>query len=108
MVEDAARDGVVWLEPAFYSPRYSATFGDARTATEIYWLNYQLYELEARLSPELFFRARREVLVNVDRIKEIRPYFKGGYLLIMADDSATEIAISERQVRSFRQRTPGL
>jgi adenosine deaminase len=35
VVEDAARDGVVWIEPAFYAPRYSATFGSAEAATEI-------------------------------------------------------------------------
>ena len=35
VVEDAAADGVVWIEPAFYAPRYAAVFGSARAATEI-------------------------------------------------------------------------
>jgi adenosine deaminase len=35
VVEDAARDGVVWIEPAFYAPRYRNVFGSARAATEI-------------------------------------------------------------------------
>jgi DNA-binding LytR/AlgR family response regulator len=56
----------------------------------------------------LFFRARRDVLVNLTRIKEIRPYFKSGFLLIMSDPAATEIVISERQVHPFRKRLPGL
>ncbi len=30
VVEDAAADGVVWLEPAFYSPRYRQTIGPDR------------------------------------------------------------------------------
>jgi len=80
----------------------------AHTAAETFWVNYQLGELEASLPAELFFRARREVLVNLTRIKEIRPYFKSGFLLIMPDTAATEIVISERQARSFRQRIPGL
>jgi two-component system, LytTR family, response regulator len=80
----------------------------ARTATETYWVNYQLAELEGCLPPELFFRARREVLVNVQRIKEIKPYFKGSFLLVMADATSTEIVVSERQVPLFRQRIPGL
>jgi DNA-binding LytR/AlgR family response regulator len=46
--------------------------------------------------------------VNVQRIKEIRPYFKSGFLLIMTDAAATEIVVSERQARLFRQRIPGL
>lgn len=35
VVEDAAADGVVWIEPAFYAPRYAPVFGSARAATEI-------------------------------------------------------------------------
>jgi DNA-binding LytR/AlgR family response regulator len=80
----------------------------AHSGTETFWVNYQLGELEANLSSELFFRARREVLVNVSRIKEIRPYFKSGFLLIMSDPASTEIVVSERQAKSFRQRIPGL
>ena len=37
----------------------------AQTASENYWANYQLNQLEGGLDPELFFRARREVLVNL-------------------------------------------
>ena len=73
-----------------------------------FWVNYQLGELEAGLPADLFFRARREVLVNISRIREIRPYFKSSFLLIMPDPAATEIVVSERQSRSFRQRIPGL
>jgi DNA-binding LytR/AlgR family response regulator len=80
----------------------------AHTAAEAFWVNYHLGELEASLPGGLFFRARREVLVNLTRIKEIRPYFKSGFLLVMADTAATEIAVSERQARSLRQRIPGL
>jgi DNA-binding LytR/AlgR family response regulator len=80
----------------------------ATTAKESYWVNYQLTELEAALPADAFFRARREVLVNVPRIKEIKPYFKSSFLLVMSDAASTEIAVSERQARSFRMRLPGL
>jgi hypothetical protein len=65
-------------------------------------------ELEAALPEDLFFRARREVLVNLTQIKEIKPYFKSGFLLIMSDAAATEIVVSERQTHAFRHRLPGL
>ena len=80
----------------------------ARSASDSFWVNYQLNELEAALPEDLFFRARRDVLVNLTRIKEIKPYFKSGFLLIMSDATATEIIVSERQVHPFRQRLPGL
>jgi DNA-binding LytR/AlgR family response regulator len=80
----------------------------ARTVSDSFWVNYQLNELEAALPEDLFFRARREVLVNLTQIKEIKPYFKSGFLLIMSDAAATEIVVSERQTHAFRHRLPGL
>src|SRR6516165_9884889 len=80
----------------------------ATTAKDSFWVNYQLAELEAALPPDEFFRARREVLVNISRIKEIKPYFKSSFLLVMSDAASTEIAVSERQARPLRQRLPGL
>jgi len=80
----------------------------AHTAAETFWVNYQLGELEAGLPSDQFFRARREVLVNLSRIKEIQPYFKSGFLLVMSDAAGTQIVVSERQARSLRQRIPGL
>jgi DNA-binding LytR/AlgR family response regulator len=80
----------------------------AHTRAETFWVNYQLSELETALPAETFFRARREVLVNLTRIREIRPWFKSGFQLLMADSAASEIVVSERQVRLLRQRIPGL
>lgn len=80
----------------------------ARTVTESYWVNHQLAELEEALPVDTFFRARREVLVNLAQVKEIRPYFKSSFLLTMADAAHTEISVSERQAKLLRQRLPGL
>jgi DNA-binding LytR/AlgR family response regulator len=80
----------------------------ARTAGDSFWVNYQPAELESGLPPDLFFRARREVLVNLAGIKEIKPYFKSSFLLVMSDAASTEIAVSERQARPPRKRLPGL
>jgi len=80
----------------------------AKTATDSFWVNHQLIELEAALPTDVFFRARREVLVNLSKIKEIKPYFKSGFLLVMSDAGNTEIAVSERQAHSLRRHLPGL
>jgi DNA-binding LytR/AlgR family response regulator len=80
----------------------------AHTPAGTFWVNYQLGELESGLPADMFFRARREVLVNITKIREIRPYFKSGFLLVMPDAASTEIVVSERQARGFRQRIPGL
>jgi DNA-binding LytR/AlgR family response regulator len=80
----------------------------ARTSTDSYLVNHQLAELEESLPEADFFRARREVLVNLRAVKEIRPYFKSTFLLVMNDAAATEIAVSERQSKLLRRRIPGL
>jgi DNA-binding LytR/AlgR family response regulator len=103
------RDRLLLLAPAeivFFSVESGLI--KARTATETYLVNHQLAELEASLDTEKFFRARREVLVNLGAVKEIRPYFKSSFLLIMGDAASTEIAVSERQAKQLRRRIPGL
>ena len=77
----------------------------AKTAAESYVVNYQLAELETALA-QGFFRARRSTLVNLRKVKEIRPFFKSSFVLAMAD--AAEIAVSARQAKLLRLRIPGL
>jgi DNA-binding LytR/AlgR family response regulator len=80
----------------------------AKTANETYWVNYQLAQLEASLDTETFFRARRELLVNLRRVKSIKPYDRSSFMLTMSDVSETELLVSERQAKELRQRLPGL
>jgi two-component system, LytTR family, response regulator len=42
-----------------------------------------LHVLETKLSPQKFVRVHRSAVVNVDRIKEIQPYFKGIHVIIL-------------------------
>jgi two-component system, LytTR family, response regulator len=94
-------DQILWFE-------VESGIVKAKTASDSYWVNYSLGDLETALSPEQFFRARREVLVNLSGIREVRPYFKSGLLLIMSDAAATEIVVSERRVPALREQLPGL
>jgi len=41
--------------------------------------------MEARLDPDRFLRIHRSTLVNVDRIREVQPWFKGEHVLILRD-----------------------
>jgi two-component system, LytTR family, response regulator len=80
----------------------------AFTATEGYWVNYQLNYLEACLPGEIFFRAHRSAIVNLTKLKEMRPYSKSSFLLVMSDQAQTEIKVSDRQAALLRRRFPGL
>jgi DNA-binding LytR/AlgR family response regulator len=80
----------------------------ARTATESFWVNYQLSELETHLTAANFFRAHRSTLVNLKTVREIRPDGRSGFVLVMADAAQTQIDVSDRQARQLRARIPGL
>lgn len=65
--------------------------------------NYRtLDELQARLDPETFWRVHRSHLVNINKIKEIVPWFSRNYILRMRDTKATEIPVSRSQTRRLR------
>jgi len=66
--------------------------------------NYRtLDELHERLDPSVFWRVHRSHLVNINKIKEIVPWFSRNYLLRMKDDKATEIPVSRTQTRRLRE-----
>jgi two-component system LytT family response regulator/two-component system response regulator LytT len=66
--------------------------------------NYRtLDELQARLDPAVFWRVHRSHLVNINKIKEIVPWFSRNYILKMKDVKATEIPVSRSQTRRLRE-----
>ncbi|HET8924500.1 MAG TPA: LytTR family DNA-binding domain-containing protein [Candidatus Acidoferrum sp.] len=66
--------------------------------------NYRtLEELNAALDSDSFWRPHRSYLVNIHHIKEVVPWFKGGYLLKMNDKKSTEIPVSRAQTKRLRE-----
>jgi two-component system response regulator LytT len=66
--------------------------------------NYRtLDDLQARLDPEVFWRVHRSHLVNINKIKEIVPWFSRNYILRMKDTKATEIPVSRSQTKRLRE-----
>jgi two-component system response regulator LytT len=62
-----------------------------------------LEELLDSLDPNLFWRAHRGYLVNINRIKEVVPWFKSSYQLRMDDKKQTEIPVSRAQTKRLRE-----
>jgi two-component system response regulator LytT len=66
--------------------------------------NYRtLDELQARLDPDVFWRVHRSHLVNINKIKEIVPWFSRNYILRMKDGKGTEIPVSRSQTKRLRE-----
>ena len=66
--------------------------------------NYRtLDELQDRLDSTVFWRVHRSHLVNINKIKEIVPWFSRNYILRMKDPKSTEIPVSRMQTKRLRE-----
>ena len=66
--------------------------------------NYKtLEELHASLDPAVFWRTHRSFLVNINRIREVVPWFNSSYQIRVDDKKGTEIPVSRVQTRRLRE-----
>ena len=65
--------------------------------------------LESKLDRRRFLRIHRSTIVNIDRVKEIEPWFNGDYVVTLRDGTKLTLSATYRSVlRSFRKpQTPG-
>jgi len=62
-----------------------------------------LEELLDSLDANAFWRAHRSYLVNINRIREVVPWFKSSYQLRMDDKKQSEIPVSRAQTKRLRE-----
>lgn len=66
--------------------------------------NYKtIEELQSSLDPATFWRVHRSFLVNINRIREIIPWFRSSFQLRMDDKNHTEIPVSRAQTARLRE-----
>ena len=66
--------------------------------------NYRtLDELHVHLDTTVFWRVHRSHVVNINKIKEIVPWFSRNYILRMKDGKDTEIPVSRAQTKRLRE-----
>lgn len=86
----------------------SLAFADGRdilvgAKQAVYRSELSLQELEDKFATHNFFRCHRGYLINLDKIKEISPWFSGGYVLKL-EGFAADVPVSRKQVKEFRLR----
>lgn len=84
-----------WIDAA---GDYMCVHADGRT----YVLRETMKSLEAVLDPAIFQRVHRSTIVNVSRVRRLRPHTNGEYFLTLEDGQ--EIKLS----RSYRDRVDQL
>jgi ABC-2 type transport system ATP-binding protein len=66
-------------------------------------IQFTLAELEGRLARSGFFRAHRGYLVNLQHVKQVIPYTRNSFSLILDDAAGTEIPLSKSAARELRE-----
>lgn len=97
-------DRVVLYNPAdvlYATSRDGKTF--VHTADDSAISNLTLQELDARLSRSGFFKAHRAYLVNLQRIREVVPFTKDSFLLILDDAERTQVPLSKQAAKDLQE-----
>ena len=97
MIKDGGRvlflrvEEIDWIEAA-------GVYVQVHTAGKTWLHRISLSELEAKLDARQFLRIHRSTIVNLSRIRELRPHSHGDFLVALRD--GTELKLS----RSYRQK----
>jgi two-component system, LytTR family, response regulator len=89
-----------WIEGADYYVRL-------HTGGKSLLMRESLTSLESRLDPQRFVRVHRSAIVNVTRIRELRPDSEGGGVLILASGASIRFSRSRRgRIQELTERSP--
>ena len=83
-----------WIEAAH-------NYIELHVGKESHLLRQTLDAIEARLSPAVFVRISRSVIVNLERIKELQPLFHGEYAVLL--QNGAQLTLSRRYRDKLQQ-----
>jgi two-component system LytT family response regulator len=88
IVVDAA--DIDWIEASDY-------YVTIHCGTSAHLLRQTMDEIETQLDAALFFRVHRSTIVNIDRVREIHPLFRGDCALVLANGQRLKLSRSRRK-----------
>jgi two-component system LytT family response regulator len=71
------------------------------TGKESHLLRESLTALETKLNPKKFTRIHRSSIVNIERIKELQPWFHGDYRIVLS--TGKELILSRTYRKKFQE-----
>jgi two-component system LytT family response regulator/two-component system response regulator LytT len=103
LVRNANRNFIVDAQDMVYATIENGLITLVTTTMEGH-SNYKTIEdLQANLDRDTFWRVHRSFLVNINKIKEVVPWFKSSFQLRMDDKKQTEIPVSRVQTKRLRE-----
>lgn len=92
-------EAIDWIEA-------SGDYMVLHVGTRTHLLRETMGALERQLDPSRFVRIHRSTMVNLDRVRDLKPYDHGDYLLRLRD--GTELRLSRRYWKAVEDRLGGV
>ena len=102
LVRSAGRNFIVDAQDLIYATIEDGVISVVTTTVDGESNYRTIEELQSNLDPDAFWRVHRSFLVNINRIKEVIPWFKSSFQLRMDDKKHTEIPVSRVQTKRLR------
>ena len=92
-------DEIDWIEAA-------GNYVKLHVGTETHLFRETMNAIEAQLDPDTFFRIHRSHIVNIERVKELQPWFNGEYVVFLRN--GTRLTLSRSYRDKLQDRSGGL
>ena len=101
----ANRNGRIHLIPVSAIERIDAmgNYAKIHSKDERYDIRDTLQSLESKLDPETFVRVHRSTIINMDYVREVQTWFRGGHQVLMKD--GTQVRLSRYQTSAIEKLT---
>jgi two-component system LytT family response regulator len=83
-------DEIDWIEAA-------GNYVKLHVGNEAHLFRETMNALEARLNPALFYRIHRSHIVNIERVRELQPWFNGEYVVFLKDNTRLTLSRGYRE-----------
>ena len=83
-------DEIDWVEAA-------GNYVKLHVGNEAHLLRETMNALEAQLDPDVFFRIHRCHIVNIERVKELQPWFNGEYVVFLRSGARLTLSRGYRE-----------
>jgi two-component system LytT family response regulator/two-component system response regulator LytT len=103
LVKSAGRSFIVDANDIVYATIEDGIITVATTTIEGESNYKTIEELQSSLDPDVFWRVHRSYLVNINKIREVIPWFKSSFQIRMDDKKGTEVPVSRVQTKRLRE-----
>lgn len=83
-------EDIDWIEAA-------GNYVKLHVGNEAHLFRETMNALEARLNPATFYRIHRSHIVNIERVRELQPWFNGEYVVFLKDNTRLTLSRGYRE-----------